>query len=165
MTCPSTERLRRRTVSTTGDPIGFRAEPFDLEQVRLLDGPYHAATLRNREYLHYLDADRLLHLFRLRAGLPSSVEPLAGWEAPLCVFQGAFTGNYLTACMLMYLSTGDEALKDKADYMVAELAKCQKAIGTGYLSAFPEMYFDDLEAMEPARTASSRPRGSCFTKS
>lgn len=32
--------------------------------------------------------------------------------------------------------------------MVSMLQKCQDAIGTGYLSAFPSIYFDYLENLE-----------------
>jgi DUF1680 family protein len=56
----------------------------------------------------------------------------------------------------MYVSADDGVLKDKANYIVAELAKCQQAIGGGYLSAFPEDFFGDIEAGEPGRTGISR---------
>jgi hypothetical protein len=45
----------------------------------------------------------------------------------------------------MYKSTGDPQWKHRADYLVAELGKCQDALGNGYLSAFPASYFDHLE--------------------
>jgi len=45
----------------------------------------------------------------------------------------------------MVRSTGDEELKAKADGIVAELAKCQEALGGQYLSAFPEAFLDRLE--------------------
>jgi uncharacterized protein len=50
----------------------------------------------------------------------------------------------------MYASTGDVRIKAKANAMVAELAKCQAQLGEkGYLSAFPESSFDDLEQGRP----------------
>jgi DUF1680 family protein len=110
--------------------------PFDLRYVRLLDGPFKRAMELDRKYLHGLDSDRLLHMFRVAAGLPSSAQQLGGWEKR--GLRGHTMGHYLTACALMYSSTGDEKLKTKADAIVAELAKCQKAFGNGYLSAFPE---------------------------
>lgn len=129
--------------------IRFRARPFDLKQVRLLDGPFKDAMERDRKYLHELDSDRLLHVFRVNAGLPSSAEPLGGWEKPNCEVRGHTTGHYLSACALMYASTGDERLKAKAAAIVAELAKCQKALGeSGYLSAFPETWFDRVESFK-----------------
>jgi DUF1680 family protein len=127
----------------------IKAKPFRLRQVRLLDGPFKDAMELDRRFLHELESDRLLHTFRLNAGLPSNAEPLGGWEAPDCELRGHTTGHYLTACALMYASTGDEELKAKADDIVAELAKCQQALGaSGYLSAYPESFIDRVEACE-----------------
>ena len=123
-------------------------KPFELQQVRLLDGPCKVAQEANRRYLHELDADRLLHAFRANAGLPAPGTPLGGWEAPSCEVRGHFVGHYLSACALMYASTGDEALKAKADHMVAEMAKCQAALGGEYLAAYPEKFWDRLESMQ-----------------
>ena len=89
--------------------------------------------------------DRLLHTFRINAGLPSSAQPLGGWEAPDCELRGHYAGgHYLSACALMYASTGDEDLKKQRNLVVSELAKCQAALKSGYLSAFPVEFFDRL---------------------
>ena len=118
---------------------------FPLPQVRLLAGPFRDARDRNARYILSLPQDRLLHTFRVNAGLPSSAQPLGGWEKPDCELRGHFTGgHYLTACALLYAATGEEVFKERANAMVAELAKCQKALGSGYLSAFPEELFDRL---------------------
>jgi DUF1680 family protein/alpha-L-arabinofuranosidase len=119
--------------------------PFDLQDVRLLAGPAKTMQEIDRKYLLDLDSNRLLHDFRLNANLPSKAEPLGGWEAPKCELRGHFVGHYLSACALMYRSTGDEKVKARADALVAELAKCQKALGGKYLSAFPESFFDRVE--------------------
>ena len=108
--------------------VEVKASPFELTQVRLLDGPFKDAMERDRKYLHDLDADRLLHMFRVTAGLPSTAQPMGGWEAPGCEVRGHSMGHFLSACALMYASTGDEKLKEKANYIVAELAKCQEAL-------------------------------------
>ena len=133
--------------------VPLQARMFDLQQVRLLDGPFKEAQERDRKYLHDLDADRLLHNFRVTAGLPSAAEPLGGWEAPKCELHGHFVGHYLSACALMYASTGDEKLKAKANYLVAELAQCQAALpgkgfNTGFLSAYSESFFDRVDQSE-----------------
>jgi hypothetical protein len=125
--------------------VPLRAYPFDLRDVRLLDGPFRQAQELDRQYLLSLDADRLLHTFRLNAGLPSQAEPLGGWEEPTCEVRGHSLGHYLSACSLMVASTGDRDLKQRVDYLVAELAKCQDRLGNGYLSAFPEEFFDRVE--------------------
>ena len=124
----------------------IKVRPFSLKQVRLLNGPCKAALERNTRYLHDLDSDGLLYAFRLTASLPTPGEPLGGWEAPGALGGGSFTGHYLSACALMYASTGDEKLKAKAENIVAELAKCQDALKSGYLGALPEKTFDYLEA-------------------
>ena len=129
--------------------IPTAVQPFDLTQVTLRDGPERTAQEADRRYLHALDADRLLLNFRRNAGLPAPGRPLGGWEAPDCELRGHFVGHYLSACALMSRSTGDKALRAKADAMVAELAKCQRALGGQYLSAFPASFFDRLEAGKP----------------
>ena len=53
-------------------------------------------------------------------------------------------GHYPSACALSFASSGDEELKRNGDIMVAELAKCQGRLKTGYLSAFPVELFDRL---------------------
>ena len=127
----------------------MKLKPFSLADVRLLDGRFKIEQERMRQYLHALDNDRLLYCFRAQAGLPTPGEPYGGWEAPTCEVRGHFVGHYLSACALMYASTGDTALKEKADALVADLAKCQQAMGGEYLSAFPEEFFDRLEAGRP----------------
>jgi DUF1680 family protein len=128
--------------------------PFDLGQVRLLDGPFQQAQQRDLKYLLSLDPDRLLHNFRVTAGLPSSAKPLGGWEAPNCEVRGHSVGHYLSACALMYAGTGNEPIKARAVGIVAELAKCQAALPRqgyhpGFLSAYPESFFDRVDQGKP----------------
>src|SRR6185437_8398316 len=125
--------------------VAGQARSFPMKNVRLQPGPFSAAAEADRKYLKTLPHDRLLHTFRLTAGLPSSAEPLGGWEKPDCELRGHFAGgHYLSACALSYASSGDEELKRNGDLMVAELAKCQAQHKNGYLSAFPQELFDRL---------------------
>src|SRR5512135_886752 len=123
------------------DKVVARAVPFALSEVRLLDGPFRDAMLGDQKYLLELDPDRLLHNFRVNAGLPSSAQPLGGWEAPDVELRGHSVGHFLSGLALMYRSTGDERFKTKADSIVTELATIQQAESTkfhpGYLSAYP----------------------------
>ncbi len=128
-----------------------KLQEFSLQDVRLLDGPFRDAMELDKVYLLSLDPDRLLHTFRLTAGLPTSAKPYGGWEAPGCELRGHCLGHYLSACALMYASTGDERLKARVDGIVAELAKCQAALpakgyNKGFLSAYPEGFFDRVDA-------------------
>jgi DUF1680 family protein len=129
--------------------IPLPARAFALQDVRLLEGPFQRAMELDRQYLLSLDVDRLLHNFRVNAGLPSSAQPLGGWEEPKGELRGHFVGHYLTACALMYASTGDQRLKDKGDAVVAGLAQCQARLGSGYLSAYAEEFFDRVESLRP----------------
>ena len=116
--------------------VPLRAVAFDLEDVRLLPGPFHHAMELDQKYLLALDVDRLLHTFCKNAGLPSSARPLGGWEEPKVELRGHFTGHFLSAC-LMFASTGDERFKSRADQVVTALAECQRKLGSGYLERLP----------------------------
>lgn len=126
------------------------ATPFELHQVRLLDGPFREAMERDKGYMLKLDPDRLLHMFRMTAGLPSRAEPYGGWESPESELRGHFVGHYLSACAQMYAAAGDARFKERADLLVAGFAECQAAMPSqgyneGYLSAFPEELFDRVD--------------------
>ncbi len=132
--------------------VSLPVEPVPLSQVRLLpDTVFHDAQEWNRGYMSRLAADRLLYTFRANAGLPvGAAKPLGGWEQPengrrSSELRGHFMGHFLSASALLYASTGDADAKSKADYMVAELAKCQERLGGRYLSAFPITWWDRLE--------------------
>lgn len=134
------------------DTVTLKARPFPLRDVRLLDGPFKQAMQLDQEYLLALDQDRLLHSFRLNAGLPSTAAPLGGWEAPDVELRGHTTGHYLSTLALMYAATSDARFKARADAMVSELAAIQEAQAArfhpGYLSAFPEEFFDRVDARQ-----------------
>ncbi len=123
-------------------------EPFDLHSVRLLPGFQATAMGVNRRYMLAIAPDRLLHNFRVNAGLPSSATPIYGWEAPENELRGHFVGHYLSACALMGAQAGDDEVKARGTLIVGELAKCQAALGGGYLSAFPKEFFDRLKARQ-----------------
>jgi DUF1680 family protein len=141
---------------TGADPRGthslptLTAIPFRLEDVMILDPDLLRMREQTLNYLLALDSDRLLHNFRVNAKLPSSAEPLYNRESPTNGWRGHYVGHFLSACSQMYASTGEVRVKTEADAMVSELAKCQAQLGDkGYLSAFPESGFDDLEQGRP----------------
>src|SRR4029450_7805458 len=99
------------------DKVPSQARPFRLEDGRLLDGPLKAAMQLDQQYLLSLDQDRLLHNFRVTAGLPSTATPLGGWESPETELRGHTIGHYLSALAIMYASTGDAGFKTRGDSM------------------------------------------------
>ncbi len=130
---------------TRAAPVGA-VRPFPLNAVRLLPSRFLDESQLNRKFMLSMDADRMLHVFRVNAKLPSSAQPFGGWEAPNNELRGHFVGHYLSGCAMRWASFGDAELKARGDYLVAELAKCQATFGNGYLSAFPEELFDRLRA-------------------
>lgn len=119
-----------------------QAQYFSLTDVRLLDGPFLEAQKRDQAYLLKLEPDRLLHNFRVNAGLEPKAPVYGGWESVAMWAdiraQGQTLGHYLTAASLMYASTGDAELKRRVDYIVGELKECQDAAKTGLVCAFPD---------------------------
>jgi DUF1680 family protein len=89
----------------------------------------------------------LLHTFRLTAGIPSTADPLGGWEHPRGELRGHFAGGHvLSACALLHAATGDDAIKQKGNVLVSELAKCQEKLNQGgYLGAYPASFYDRLK--------------------
>ncbi|MDQ3789694.1 MAG: glycoside hydrolase family 127 protein [Actinomycetota bacterium] len=135
--------------------IGVSAFPFDLGQVRLTAGRWLDNQNRTLTYLRFVNVDRLLYNFRANHRLSTNgATPLGGWEAPDFPFRTHSQGHFLTAWAQAYAVLGDTTCRDRADYMVAELAKCQAnnaaaGFNTGYLSGFPESDFDAMEAGSP----------------
>jgi DUF1680 family protein len=129
------------------DAVGA-AQMVDAAHVRLLSGSpfYDRQQLHRTGYLASIDPDTLLYPYRKTANLaqPSGVTAgYAGWDTGF--LSGHMTGHYLSAASRMAAATGDTSFKTKVDYMVGELAKCQTALGNGYLAAFPTAVFDWLE--------------------
>uniref|UniRef100_A0A7N0THG0 Uncharacterized protein n=1 Tax=Kalanchoe fedtschenkoi TaxID=63787 RepID=A0A7N0THG0_KALFE len=130
-------------------PTGVLKE-VSLHNVRLDQESIHGrAQQTNLEYLLMLDVDNLVWSFRKNAGLPTPGTAYGGWEKPDVELRGHFVGHYLSATAHMWASTHNDSIKTKMDAVVTALAECQEKLESGYLSAFPEEYFDLFEAIKP----------------
>jgi DUF1680 family protein len=122
--------------------VAGRASEFRLADVRLLEGPFRRAQGLDAKYLLRLEPDRMLHNFRANAGLKPKAPVYGGWESqePWVEIRchGHTLGHYLSACALMFASTGDGRFRRRADYVVAELRECQDAGRSGLVCAFPD---------------------------
>lgn len=107
------------------------AEFFDLADVKLLDSPFRQAMLLNRDQLLAYDADRLLAPFLTEAGLPAKAERYGSWENE--GLGGQTAGHYLSALAITATALGDQKCRERLQYMVSELARCQQANGNGYV--------------------------------
>jgi uncharacterized protein len=94
-------------VRPVADKVTWKAQAFPMEDVRLLPGLLLETMETNRGYLYSLPNDRLAYNFRVTAGIPTDATPLGGWEEPTGLLRGHYVGHYLSACALLYGSTGD----------------------------------------------------------
>ena len=115
--------------------IAPQAYGFNLADVRLLKSPFRHAMEIDSAYLLSLSAQRLLHRFYANAGIYTKVPEYGGWESS--GLSGHTLGHYLSACSMMYASTGAPAFAERVRYIVGELARCQEARKTGYVGAIP----------------------------
>ncbi|KAB1161695.1 beta-L-arabinofuranosidase domain-containing protein [Micromonospora sp. DT46] len=132
--------------------IGVSAYAFEPGQVRLSASRWQENQSRTLNYLRFVDVDRLLYNFRANHRLSTAgAAPTGGWDAPTFPFRTHMQGHVLTAWAHAWAVLGDATCRDKANRMVAELARCQAnnaaaGFNTGYLSGFPESDFTALEA-------------------
>ena len=133
-----------------GPKITAKAISFNLQDVKLLDSRFTENMKRNGKWLLSMDTKRLLHSWRVNAGLATYAKPLGGWEALDCELRGHTMGHVLSALALMYASTGDVAYKMRGDSLVTVLQQCQAVLDQGgYLSAFPQNLVDRCIAGQP----------------
>lgn len=119
---------------------------FGLNEVRLSDKKFAVRRALVKKYITEFDTDRLMHTFKINAGMESSVEPLGGWEAEDGGLRGHFVGHYLSACAKFGFGDQDENLKAKANEIIDIMELCAKP--NGYVSAFEEDKLDILELEE-----------------
>ncbi|SFF08813.1 hypothetical protein SAMN05216378_5049 [Paenibacillus catalpae] len=119
---------------------------FRLDEVRLTDDVFASRRELVKIYIRDFDLQRLMHTFKINAGIPSNAEPLGGWEAPDCGLRGHFVGHFLSACAKFAYGDRDETLKAMAGEIVDVMQACAQP--NGYLSAFEEEKLDVLEFEE-----------------
>ncbi|KAH7031555.1 uncharacterized protein B0I36DRAFT_374416 [Microdochium trichocladiopsis] len=132
--------------------IGVTAYLFDLSQVTLTDSSRWLGNQgRTLSYLKNVDVERLLYNFRANHKLSTnSAATNGGWDAPNFPFRSHMQGHFLTAWAQCWATLQDTTCRDRANYFVAELAKCQgnnaaAGFSAGYLSGFPESEITAVE--------------------
>ncbi len=108
-------------------------ESFPLSSIRLLEGPFKHACDLNIDVLMQYDVDRLLAPYLKEARLTPKAESFPNWID----LDGHIGGHYLSAMAIHYAATGNQTCKERLEYMIAELKKCQEAHGNGYLGGQP----------------------------
>jgi len=124
----------KKLMTSGPEVVPFAALPFSLTEVKLLDGPFlHATELGIKTLLNY-EPDRLMAKFYIEAGLKPKAGHYMGWENEMLA--GHSLGHYLSACSMMYQTTGDSRFLERVNYIVDELSIVQEAQTNGYIGAF-----------------------------
>ena len=105
---------------------------FDHADVQLLDGPMLEQFQHNVSLFLNLPDDNLLKPFRQLAGQPAPGEDMGGWYSPSSEFDppknmtgyipGHSFGQYLSGLARAYAVTGDKAIQQKVQGLVAGFA-------------------------------------------
>ncbi len=116
-------------------------QEFPLEKVTLLEGPFAHAMELNVQVLLQYDVDRLLQPYQKQAGITQTGTAFSNWAG----LDGHVGGHYLSALAIHYAAERDvilkAQLKERMDYMLAQLKKCQDAQTgkmAGYLGGLPD---------------------------
>ncbi|HEX4030678.1 MAG TPA: beta-L-arabinofuranosidase domain-containing protein [Terracidiphilus sp.] len=151
-TAPFTQQLLRAaqpmaSVAGKGNPMEPKnvIEAFNYDGVSLLDGMLKKQYTMGRDYYFNLSNDDILIGFRRRAGLPAPGKDLGGWISgdPKVIswwskgdVSGTF-GQWLSAMARMSKAAGDDAIGNKAVYLMLEWAKTIEPDGFFYYSRNP----------------------------
>jgi len=100
---------------------------FPLQDVKLLESPFLDAQQTDLKYILAMDPDRLLAPYLREAGLTPKAPSYTNWENT--GLDGHIGGHYISALSMMYAATGNAEIKQRLDYMINELKRCQDAAG------------------------------------
>lgn len=141
---------------------------FGAPTVTLLPSPFLENMKRERAVMEALDPLNLTWTCRVTAELDSlantnGVRRLGGWEKPDMELRGHTLGHWLSGMAALYEALrgegkergegvgegeGEEVrmLRERAAVAVRQLKRCQEALGTGWVGAFPETDIDKIIA-------------------
>ncbi|MFH0990616.1 MAG: beta-L-arabinofuranosidase domain-containing protein [bacterium] len=121
--------------SHSAEQPAAKVSRFDFRDVRLLENPFLHAMKKDQEYILTLEPDRLLSRVREYAGLTPKAPAYGGWEKE--TISSHSLGHYLSACAIQYRASDDKRFLERVNYVVDQLAECQKANGNGYVAGIP----------------------------
>ena len=111
-----------------------------MENVILLDGIFKTSQEKGKEYLLYLNPDRLLAPCYEAIGKKPKAKGYGGWEER--EISGHSLGHFMSALSYMNKVDKDERLKKKLDYIIEELMYIQSFSADGYVSGFSKECFN-----------------------
>jgi len=137
--------LSRRTFLGTAAASAVSARPaasaerlqlreFAYPQVRLTEGPLADMYRRTHAHILTLDEDRLLKVYRQRAGMPAPGRDMGGWYDADGFVPGHLIGQFISGLSRMYANTGDPQAAAKARRLVRGYAATFEKDGNPYAS-------------------------------
>ncbi len=132
MNFPSTRRqfltgaaaaaLTPRFAFSSGAGAKNELEEYDYSAVELTGGPLKEQYDRTHAAYLALDNDRLLRVYRLRAGMPAPGAPMGGWYGHNGFVPGHSLGQYISGLARIGRTTGDEQCHAKVQELVEGFA-------------------------------------------
>ena len=114
-----------------------------------MDSRFKENMERNGKWLLEMDLKRLMHSWKVNAGIATNAKSLGGWETLDGELRGHTAGHVLSGLALMYASTENVSYKKKGDSIVSVMADCQRILNQdGYISAFPQNFVNRCIAGE-----------------
>ena len=121
----SSERLRSSVITR----ISPYLTTFPYGAVELLPGPLKRQFDENHTFFLNLSEDRLLKIYRQRAGLPAPGEDMGGWYDDFC--PGAHFGQYVSGLARFAAATGSQSTRAKVQRLVKGYSETVDPNGPG----------------------------------
>jgi len=116
---------------------------FPYGAVQLLNGPLKRQFDENHTFFLNLSEDRMLKIYRQRAGLPAPGDDMGGWYDDFC--PGAHFGQYLSALARFTAITRSEPTRAKVQRLVRGLAQTMDPSGRFFVDLrYPGYTYDKL---------------------
>ena len=154
--------------AAASDSPRIRLREFAYPQVKLTGGPL--AAMYRRVQAHYLglDEDRILKVYRQKAGMPAPGRDMGGWYDAEGFVPGHLIGQFISGLSRMYAHTGDPAAQAKARRLVQGYAATFEKDGNPVASpkastTWPCYVLDKYEIgmLDAAALGTSKKRARC----
>src|SRR5215831_7777007 len=121
-------------LAVRGNSTPSKLRPFAYSDVKLTTGPMAAMYARLQAHYLKLDEDRLLKVYRQRAGLPAPGRDMGGWYDADGFVPGHLIGQFISGLSRIHATTGDPEAAAKARRLVAGYAEAFNIDGNPYAS-------------------------------
>jgi DUF1680 family protein len=133
----------KRALSAPAAPITPDLSEFPYGAVSLMEGPLKRQFDENHAFFLNLSEDRMLKIYRQRAGLPAPGEDMGGWYDDFC--PGAHFGQYISALARFAAATGSEPTRAKVGRLVTGLGETMDPTGKFFVDLrYPGYTYDKL---------------------